>query len=349
MPSSSEAVGDLPNRIFVVRHGERLDSKDKRWWQSLHSDRPHDSPLTDHGRFQGRVFGAHVLDRAGAPRGDAHYSVVTSPMVRAVDTAHHIAEPLQVSKIHVDEALIEVGWYMQDALTVKDRSFVERSVVPSCRAVVLGDSAERARRLEEGAGVRPTVSKGGVAVPICGVSLSRDALQQHVSPLVNAECHGIAPREYRVVQDAVSGELKRANGDVACCEKAAQSAVARLVDPAKRAELPAHWRRGADHTLVLVGHGDSVYAWCKALLGQFELDFPAPFEFNCFVELRRKVGATANPAAPYELVSPYFGTDHLKGARLQELTVRLSSLSLPPIPSACPLDAAAEADGDDAA
>uniref|UniRef100_A0A7S1W242 Uncharacterized protein n=1 Tax=Neobodo designis TaxID=312471 RepID=A0A7S1W242_NEODS len=327
---------ELPGRIFIVRHGERLDSKDKRWWEKLHSDRPHDSPLTDHGRFQGRVFGAHVLDRCGGDRrGDAHFSVVTSPMVRAVDTAHHIAEPLGLSRLHVDEALIEQGWYMEDGLRINAANvaaYRERSVVPSCRAVVLGDAGPRTQRVAAGEGQSPTVSSSGIIVPMCGVSLDRDALKTHVSPLVNTKCNGMGPTEFPMVQDPVTGRLTRVNGAEGCCDRDAIRAVSRLVDPAQRAELPEHWRSGEDHTVILVGHGDSIYGWCKALTGQHDLDFPSPFEFNCFVELRRT--RPGDPDKPYELASPYFGTEHLKGERLQQLMVKLQPLGLPPIATA---------------
>ena len=50
-------------RLFVMRHGERLDTKDREWKKA--ASRPYDTPLTKHGekealrvasqRFAGKV------------------------------------------------------------------------------------------------------------------------------------------------------------------------------------------------------------------------------------------------------------------------------------------------------
>ena len=60
---SKPASGDFEQRMFIIRHGERLDNVDHTWeWTA---ERPYDPPLTEDGeeeassagqeRFRGKV------------------------------------------------------------------------------------------------------------------------------------------------------------------------------------------------------------------------------------------------------------------------------------------------------
>jgi phosphohistidine phosphatase SixA len=330
------AVGDsdvLPGRIFIVRHGERLDHVMRTWCTEHVSDRLHDTPLTDVGRQQGTLFGAHVLDTTRQQlgsveiRGDEFFTVVSSPLVRACDTAHHIAEVLGVGRLLIDEAMIEVGWYMEDRLREVAKS--SPTVGVACRDFVLGNTVNRRElRTKQGATVKRVLStRGDIVVPHGGVALSRDVLRTIVSPLVCVKYLGIHPAISPVVQCASTGRLRRSNGEEVCCVKAAVRGAKALACAKQRAALPSEWRRGAQHTLILVGHGDSIHAWCKALTGNMKLPFPSPFEFNCFVELHRNRAPGTHGL--YQLASPYFGTGHLKGQRARHLA-QLAQRTLAP-------------------
>lgn len=50
-----------PQSLFVIRHGERLDSVDYSW--RYKADRPYDPPITEEGVEQAKEAGKRFLDK----------------------------------------------------------------------------------------------------------------------------------------------------------------------------------------------------------------------------------------------------------------------------------------------
>jgi broad specificity phosphatase PhoE len=90
VPSGSQTV-------CITRHGERLDFADPEWFNS--AARPYDPPLSPAGITQSRELGRRL-----ATEGIAH--IFCSPFLRSIQTAHEIAEILDLS-IHVESGLSE--------------------------------------------------------------------------------------------------------------------------------------------------------------------------------------------------------------------------------------------------
>ncbi len=91
-----EGVGRTAARLFLVRHGETVESA-----RRAYSGR-RDVPLTEHGREQARRAGERLRD-AGV---DAVYS---SPLGRAVDTSRLIGAATG-APVRVDERLTEIDY-----------------------------------------------------------------------------------------------------------------------------------------------------------------------------------------------------------------------------------------------
>jgi broad specificity phosphatase PhoE len=89
----------MTRALWLVRHGESRDAADRR--RGEQADRPHDPPLTDHGRWQAARVGDRLRDRDADV--DAVYS---SPFLRAVETAHRVAERID-RPVFVDHGLSE--------------------------------------------------------------------------------------------------------------------------------------------------------------------------------------------------------------------------------------------------
>ena len=90
MASADDGSGVLPQRkyVFVVRHGERLDSVDETW--RSHASRPHDPPLSPAGVKQAYAAGRLIHQRVVAERGvdsAADIGVFSSPFLRCVQSA----------------------------------------------------------------------------------------------------------------------------------------------------------------------------------------------------------------------------------------------------------------------
>jgi broad specificity phosphatase PhoE len=73
--------------IWLARHGYRADYVDPDWRKT--AQRPHDTPLSTEGLQQAQAL-AERLEGEGLER------VFTSPFLRAVETAHAVAERLDV-------------------------------------------------------------------------------------------------------------------------------------------------------------------------------------------------------------------------------------------------------------
>lgn len=70
------------SKVFVARHGERIDHVDKTWRDT--ADNPHDPFLTETGVRQAQSLGAKL-----AGSGLTH--IFASPFYRTVQTAHEVA------------------------------------------------------------------------------------------------------------------------------------------------------------------------------------------------------------------------------------------------------------------
>ncbi len=74
--------------IWLARHGNRLDFVDPEWFKT--ASRPFDPPLSPDGVQQAQSLARRLRDE-GITR------VFASPFLRAVETAHHVADLLDLS------------------------------------------------------------------------------------------------------------------------------------------------------------------------------------------------------------------------------------------------------------
>jgi broad specificity phosphatase PhoE len=73
--------------IWLVRHGSRLDFVDPEWYVTAR--RPYDPPLSAEGVGQAQALGRRL-------RGERVAHLFASPFLRAVETAHYVAEALDL-------------------------------------------------------------------------------------------------------------------------------------------------------------------------------------------------------------------------------------------------------------
>lgn len=115
------AAARHPERIVIVRHGERLDREDKEW--AFGAARPHDTPLSEKGKAAARALGDYL--RSARMVNPTEVVILSSPLVRCVETSHNIAvglcavapELLSSVPIHIENSLCEGAyWITQDAV-----------------------------------------------------------------------------------------------------------------------------------------------------------------------------------------------------------------------------------------
>lgn len=119
------------SKIFIVRHGMRLDHEDKNWKET--AERPFDPPLSANGLKQAEQTGRYL-------QGQGITAVYASPLIRAMQTATEIVEFLDLP-ICVEPGLIEwlnPKWYDYSAgawpLDVLAQSYpIQRGYVPLVR------------------------------------------------------------------------------------------------------------------------------------------------------------------------------------------------------------------------
>ncbi|MCB0036292.1 MAG: histidine phosphatase family protein [Anaerolineales bacterium] len=91
-------------RIYVVRHGMRLDHEEKSWGKT--AARPFDPPLSANGLEQARQTGIYLKQMDIT-------AVYASPLLRTIQTATEIVKTLDLP-IHVEDGLVEwlnPKWY----------------------------------------------------------------------------------------------------------------------------------------------------------------------------------------------------------------------------------------------
>ena len=93
-------------RVFIVRHGERVDHVDETWVRR--AVRQHDPPLTPRGRQQAQLLGLYL-------RGKGVTKIFCSPLIRCVQTGDGIASGLglQGPCLYIEEALQEVDRWIR--------------------------------------------------------------------------------------------------------------------------------------------------------------------------------------------------------------------------------------------
>lgn len=91
-------------RIYIIRHGFRLDHEDKSWKAT--AKRPFDAPLSETGHLQAQKTAVALKDTGIT-------TIFSSPLRRAVQTATHVADGLDLP-IHLENGIVEwlnPKWY----------------------------------------------------------------------------------------------------------------------------------------------------------------------------------------------------------------------------------------------
>ncbi|XP_019855017.1 PREDICTED: uncharacterized protein LOC100637194 isoform X1 [Amphimedon queenslandica] len=98
---SHSTVNEEKQHVFVMRHGERLDSVDSTWLLN-NRDRPYDTPLTGKGKVE-----AHQLSlKRYSDKNIVH--VVSSPFTRCLQTAQEVCRATGVTGIVTRNILSEI-------------------------------------------------------------------------------------------------------------------------------------------------------------------------------------------------------------------------------------------------
>ena len=103
MVDGGSSGGGGNRRMWVMRHGMRIDEHDVTWREK--SNRPYDPYLTSEGRRQARAAASMIL--AESERDGAVVHVVSSPFLRCLQTAAEVANSLGIERITIDYGLCE--------------------------------------------------------------------------------------------------------------------------------------------------------------------------------------------------------------------------------------------------
>ena len=106
MTGPADASEEAARTVWIVRHGDRRDFVDPTW--ARRAARPEDPPLARSGIVQARAVARRL-------RGERVAHLFSSPFLRTVETAHHVAAALDL-RIKVEPGLSEwlsVAWFPQ--------------------------------------------------------------------------------------------------------------------------------------------------------------------------------------------------------------------------------------------
>jgi broad specificity phosphatase PhoE len=168
MSAGSETIAQ--RRIFIARHGSRLDDEDPSWVQK--AERPWDPPLAPRGYDQARRLGVWLAEKGID-------FIFSSPFLRALETAVPLADLLGLS-LRIEPGLSEwltPEWFPDphpvlgfDQL-VKRFPLIDRSYIPRGKAR-FGETAPEALQRSGEAALRLTQDfSGNLAVFGHGASM----------------------------------------------------------------------------------------------------------------------------------------------------------------------------------
>jgi broad specificity phosphatase PhoE len=151
--SRIEPASETPRAVWIIRHADRLDFEDPTWFRT--APHPHDPPLSPSGHARARALAERLRQERIA-------HIVSSPFIRAVETAHAIADLLELP-IGIDRGLSEwlnSAWFPSRPDTLSASELARRYVRVDPSRASLGDArwgesgdeaaaraAETARRL----------------------------------------------------------------------------------------------------------------------------------------------------------------------------------------------------------
>jgi broad specificity phosphatase PhoE len=97
----SDASGERPQLLVIMRHGHRQDEQDQTWTET--AERPWDPPLSTKGRSQAKEA-AYAMRELGIEH------IITSPFVRCLQTSAEIVSTLDMKQNNwaVDWSLSEI-------------------------------------------------------------------------------------------------------------------------------------------------------------------------------------------------------------------------------------------------
>ena len=234
-------------RLFVARHAERLDraleAEGKTWIQL--AVRPHDPPLSPHGREQARRLGRHLRDK-GISR------ILCSPLIRTTQTADLIAAEIGLGE---DSIWPEDG-LCEDAVSMRYPSAPVLLAAADLRAISDRVNMEYVplrpvrHRADPGCRIRDIARKPKKYVPGEDREIHNVRELHDTIPPVDTE----QPDQQKVLR-----ELNRITAD-----RCAVTVTAILAD-----------KRHVGETLLLVGHGASC-RWAISHLTQMEVNESGP-------------------------------------------------------------------------
>jgi broad specificity phosphatase PhoE len=143
----------MSQTVWIARHGNRQDFVDSSWHRT--AERPFDPGLSSDGVLQAKELGRRLI-------GENITHIFASPFLRTVETAHYVAEALDLP-IKVESGLSEYlnpNWFlsMPEQLTLDalaqlfprvDRSYRSRTIAqfPETEQTAFIRAGEIARRL----------------------------------------------------------------------------------------------------------------------------------------------------------------------------------------------------------
>jgi len=116
----------MSQTIWIARHGNRLDFVDLDWFTS--AERPYDPPLSEDGVVQAKELGKRLKSESIA-------HIFTSPFLRTVQTAHEVAEILDLP-IKLEAGLSE--WLNPDWMREMPQKLSEETLAAKYPRIDLG-------------------------------------------------------------------------------------------------------------------------------------------------------------------------------------------------------------------